>query len=653
MGEIKIMRPSFLKILLFLLLSLTLSFPVPLYSAEIDQVNNAQVSEQNISVTVPSPAIRDGTVKNESVMSIKDLGYANDVYLTGAMTEFNMYLPNFSGLSKTRAEFLLRFSGVLDSRSTFTILVDDIPLFTKTIGQTGYEPVVSFKTGHSTAEHIKITIRGHLLITGDICFDMPTRNLWMVISNKSKIYITAKYVDTHIANFFKTYDKDINIVPGKEEDRLNILPLIYNVNRLNDWKEINIRINEKPVKGMKNIITGDFSKDLELKKGNLYVSHNGLSLLKKDIVGSFIASSINKLNANPDKGRKKNEISLADMGVKGFTATGLGDVSFNVPVKFSAFSGIPSNLYLKLILNHTPVPESERAYLKVFLNGILIHALQLGDGGNIKSYNIKIPEDQLRGYNNNLNIVTSYTIGKGECKGSMQNLTLSVLDSSYFYFDGVERQGITPVVDVMGSMSGKVLILVDKNDMVNPAAYLMDILGKFNRAITDIDVLAWENIIPENYDFVILALNPESTKGLDVPLKIDQGKFTIINPLSHEEMFSSDYGNGFGVLQTFNKGKAKILLLSYYRDKTALEYMKDFNEDTLNRMFMLGNVVIFNQDMASFDVGEKYRVIYEEIRSTGYYWDKYKLLIILIVGSLALLFLYFIKKKIVRNEREN
>lgn len=628
MGEDKIKRQDFIRILILLLLTLTLIHPVSSFGEEIEQVNN-----------------------NQRVLSLNDLGYSKDIYLSGAVTEFNMYLPNYHGLSKARAEFLLRFAGVLDNRSTFTILVDDIPLFTNSISLTGYEPVVSFNIGHSRADHIKITLRGHLFITGDICYDLPTGNLWMVISNKSNIAIAAKNIDTQIANFFKTYDKDINIVAGKEVEGLNILPLIYNLNRLNSWKEVNISVNDHPVKGMKNIITGNFSKDIELKDGDLLVSNNGLSLLKSDLINSFITTSISNLNPKPVTEGKNNEISLMDMGIIGFTATGLGDLSFNVPIRFSSFSGIPRNLYMKLILNHTPVPESERAYLKVFLNGILIHANQLEGGGNIKSYNIKIPEDQLRGYNNNLNIVTSYFIGKGECKGSMPNLTISILDSSYFYFDGVERQGITPVVDVMGSMSGKALIMVDNNEMLKPAVYLMDLLGKFNREITDIDVLPWKGEIPENYDFVILALNPSSINNAEVPLKVNQGKFSIVNPLSKKEILTSEYSNSFGVLQTFDKGKAKVLLLSYYKDKTALEFMKGFDKDTLSRM--LGNVVIFNEDLASFDVGEKFRVEYKEIKSTGYYWDKYKLFIILIFGAFAIVFLYFIKKKIVRSEREN
>lgn len=640
MGKNKIKRQNFLKILIFLLLTMALSSVVLSYSADNEQIEHPQPIQQNIPITLPSV-----------VLSLNDLGYSKDIYLSGAMTEFNMYLPNYRGLSKTRAELFLRFSGVLDNRSTFTILVDDIPLFTKSIGLTGYEPVVSFNIGHSKADHTKITIRGHLFITGDICYDLPTGNLWMVISNNSKVFIAAKYIDTHIANFFKTYEKDINIVSDKEVVSLNILPLIYNLNRLYDWKEVNILINDKPVKGMKNIITGNFSKDIELKDGDLLVSNNGLSLLKKDLVGSYITPLINNFNLDPGEEGKKNEISLMDMGIKGFTATGLGDLSFNVPVRFSTFSGIPRNLYMKLILNHTPVPESERAYLKVFLNGILIHALQLEGGGNMKSYNIKIPEDQLRGYNNNLNIVTSYFISKGECKGSMPNLTISILDSSYFYFDGADRQGITPVVDVMGSMSGKVLIMVDNKDMLNPAVYLMDVLGKFNGEINNIDVLPWKGEIPENYNFVILALNPSGINNLNVPLKVNQGRFSIINPLSKNEMFSSEYSNGFGILQTFDKGKAKVLLLSYYKDKTTLEFMKDFDKDTLSRM--LGNVVIFNQDMASFDIGEKFRVVYKEIKSTGYYWDKYKLFIILIFGFLVILLLYFIKKNIVRSEKEN
>lgn len=598
----------------------------------------------------------------EKIISLEDLGYAKDVHLSGTNPEFNLYLTNYKGLKTAEAEMQVRLSDVLDERSTVTVLVDDVPLFTKGVSQTGREPTLSFGIRLSSADYVKVTLRGSFFITGDRCLDIPTGNLWMVVSNKSRLIMENDVISNSISSYFKNYDTNFNIVFDHEKVSLYVMPLMYYINKLNDWKNIRFSISDTPVEGMKNIMVGDYSKDVEVRDGNLFVSGNGVQMLKKELMDLYITSSLQSSLLNTDKDSEAKEMSFADAGIRGITMTGIGDLSFNVPVRYSFFSGVPRNLNMKLMLNHTPIPEGDKAFLKVFLNGIMIKAAQLSGGGSITSYTVKLPEEFLRGYNNNLNVVVSYFINRGDCKGSIPSMTLSILDTSYFYYDDVYRKKISAVIDVMGSMSGKVLVMVDNRNMLNYGIYLIDILGRFNREITSIDVVQMKRKgeILKGYNFIILLLNPVNAKGLNIPLKLNQGRFSIINPLTQKEVFrlergenvqvkeviGSEYSDGFGTLQTFDEGDSKILMLSYYKDINVLSFLKNIGKEDINKM--LGNVVIFNRDVASYEIGEKYRVIYKDVKSLEYYWNKFKLLIVLVIGIIVIAFLYGVNKKLVR-----
>ena len=598
----------------------------------------------------------------EKVVSLEDLGHAKDVYLSGTNPEFSLYLSNYRGLKTAKAQMQLRLSHVLDKKSTVTVLVNDVPLFTKSVEQIGHEPTLSFGIKLLSADYVKVTVRGSLFITGDICHDIPTGNLWMVVSNKSRFIMNDNFISDNISSYFKNYDTDFNIVFDNEKVSLSVIPLVYYINKLNDWKNINISICNTTIEGMRNIIVGNYDRDIEIRDGNLFVSGNGIQMLKKSLMNLYITSSLRNSLINTEEANRTKELSLANAGIRGITMTGIGDLSFNVPIRYSFFSGIPRNLNLKLMLNHTPIPEGDKAFLKIFLNGVLIKAEQLSGGGNITSYTVKIPEEFLKGYNNDLNIVVSYFINRGDCKGSIPSMTVSMLDSSYFYYDDVSRKKINTVTDVMGSMSGKVLVMIDDHNMLNFGIYLMDILGRFNRDIENIDIIQtnYKKEKMAGYDFVILLANPINAHEPNMPLKLNQGRFSIVNPLTQKELFnleqreslhtneiiSSEYADSFGILQTFDEGDSKILMLSYYNDINKLSFLEDIKKEDINKM--LGNVVVFNRDIASYEIGEKYRVIYKDVKTLGYYWNKFKLVMVLVIGLIVMAFLYLVNKKLVR-----
>lgn len=596
----------------------------------------------------------------EKTLYLEDLGYSRDLYLSGAVPEVSFYLPNHKGLKKLEANIDIRFSGVLDTASTITVLADDVPIFTKSLSKTGYESTLSFSLPAFKADYLKITLRGHLFITGDICVDTPTGNLWMVISNRSSFIGVVEGRKENIADFFGNYDKEFHIAYDHGKSGIDILALVYYLKKLNDWKKVSISVSDKQVEGVRNIIVGEYENDLEIKNSNLYVSWKGVPLLKKSLADLYITSALRSSSVYPGEAKKTKELSFRDAGIKNTTLTGIGDLYFTVPLKYTLFSGIPKNLHLNLMLNHSPVSKEDRAYLKFFLNGTLLKAVQLESGGGTNSYDIDLREDFLKGYDNSLNVVVSYYINRGECRGSFPKLTASMLDTSYFYYDASNKSKIHTVRDTMGSLSGDVLVMIDGSNMMGYGIRLMDLLSSFNGDISNVNVQPWKGEIPGGSDYVILLLNPDSTKNLRLPLQLHKKRFSILNPLTQkdvfntelkrfkpgQEVFGSEYVDGFGVFQTFDEKNSKVLLMSYYKDISSLDYLNKIGQKEISKL--LGNVVMFNQDMASYDIGEKYRVIYMDDKSIGYYWNKYKLLIILTGGLIIVAFLFYINKKLVR-----
>ena len=595
-------------------------------------------------------------------VSFEDMGYAKDVHLSGAAPEFSLYLTNPKGLKKATAEVILRLSDVLDETSTITVLIDNVPLFTKSLKQVGREPVLSFDVKLTRADYIKVAVRGHFQITGDVCIDIPTGNMWMVVSNKSRFMMENETGSDTIANFFRNFDRNYNIVFDRATVGFDVLPLVYHINKMNDWKNITVTTSDKLVEGMRNIVVGDYGRDMEIINGNLFLSGAGVQMIKKSLMDLYITSSVQNSAVSANEADRPKELSFADVGIKGTTMTGIGDLSFNAPLRYAFFSGVPRDLNLKLVLYHTPVPEEDRAFLKIFLNGVLIKAVQLKEAGGLATYEVKVPEELLKGYNNNLNVVASYSINRGDCKGSIPNMTISILDTSYFFYQEVSRERIGGISDVLGSMSGRVLVMLDDRNMLNYGIYLMDILGRFNRDISAIDTaqMRWQGVVPKGYDYVILLVNPVNAHGFNMPLVLNQGRFAIVNPLTRKKIFTaglvaeaqadetmgSDYSDGFGILQAFDDKDSKILMLSYYKDINALEFLKKFGREDVNKL--RGNVALFNHDIATYDVGEKYRVTYEDIKPLEYYWDRFKLVIVLALGLMVMAFLFGVYRKLVR-----
>jgi hypothetical protein len=144
---------------------------------------------------------------------------------------------------------------------------------------------------------------------------------------------------------------------------------------------------------------------------------------------------------------------------------------------------------------------------------------------------------------------------------------------------------------------------------------------------------------------VISFVSPTETKGNIIDLS--KGDFEIVNPLTQKIIFSSVPSESFSVI-TLNKFEGKPgLVFSYYKQYSGIEPL--FLYSLMEMLELSGNTAIASKDfIASYEVGKKLRVEYKSQKDFRYYWNKYKIWIVLLASVPITLFLSYVYRKLTR-----
>jgi hypothetical protein len=100
------------------------------------------------------------------------------------------------------------------------------------------------------------------------------------------------------------------------------------------------------------------------------------------------------------------------------------------------------------------------------------------------------------------------------------------------------------------------------------------------------------------------------------------------------------------VLQVFyNKAGTPILI---YSENDNASPFKDTN--LLSQQSLNGNVAIYkDHTWYPMEIGQKLRVVYPHQTDFEYYWVRYRLIICVLVGTLLIVFLFFIYHRLTGN----
>jgi hypothetical protein len=531
-----------------------------------------------------------------------ELGHEADLTLTGPNPQFTLFVPVYPQLQSVRIHVPLRFSPVMDRRSTVSVTVNDRIVSTTTLGALGESPVVdqTINVPKGTRGAMQIALVGRFFEKGDVCFDLDTSGFWMTVGHGG--ILTANTAPSGHAPFVRDFLRDyggriVVVVPanGGSELQYEALRLAYGLHQSNRWRRTTVTLADRPDPSARNVVLGTFSKALEMHGGDLYANADGVAVLQHRFDDLLVTTDVQTASTDARAGSDVHQQTFDELGFASQTLTGTGEMPFTTPLQFGRLGGMPQDLELHVALTHTPVLPEERAFVKVTMNGTLVRSFEFRPEGGEESYDVPIGQDLLRS-SNDLRVVPTYFYKRDACKGSYPRMTTSLLGTSSISWGSVVRRA-DGVGDFYNLASGRVVVLIGSSSDVSYAFSLLDGLGATNTSIRQLDVQPYDGTIPEGYDYAIVVAAPDRLSGVDLPLLPGAHEFTIKGESSGNVVYRARYAQPFGVLEVDSKG-SPALYATYWKDPSAAQGLSRIAPGELAEQ--AGDVVLFDQERATY-----------------------------------------------------
>ncbi len=555
--------------------------------------------------------------------SFKDINLlSDDMVLRGINPSYDFYVPVYKNLLRAYFSIIIFLPEYLRKDSSVSILVDDIPVRSLTLQDSGM-PVYIEARPRKNRDFIKVSIKGDLRLSNNICEDVFSDKPYIIISSASKVGFDYKPMED-IHTFLMDYGRSFCI-----EDQ-DLLPIAYYLSKVRsippmfEWGT-----SEKCEKIIKLS-----NSDTRLEGNVLYITKSTLEALQEGYKPLVFGKALEVKDIVSKKEQEYSTLSFRELGVSTSTVKGMANISFYIPFSTSSFGGMPDNLYLRLNFLHTPAHQKDKMELRVYLNQALIKTLPL-EGHGSRSIDIKIPTQELSYGHNTLVVNLVNFTSSDNCFGAVTQSALTVFDNSYFYWNSVSNQ-VKTIADFLRILNGRVGLLVEDKNMLPIALKFLSSLGEVNKSIQKIELFS--DGMASNYNFVVKFAKQENSKGL----------FEVYDPVDGRVIFSAKYYIPF-VFAYLSPKKVPELVFSYYGspDFVAISELYDIR-DYLN---LFGDVAVISTDyFASFETNKKLRLRYEGEKGLSYYWNKYKgLFVLLMAVPLLYLFIYTYKRLTRRN----
>jgi hypothetical protein len=467
----------------------------------------------------------------------------------------------------------MRFSPVMDRRSTITVSVNDRILSTRTLADMGANPSIdqTIPVPSGTRGALQIAVTGHFFEKGDICFDLDTNDFWMTVGRAGILTATtqARPHRPYVRDFFHDYGGSLTVVvPANASNDLTgrAIGLAYFLHQINRWRSTSVRIADRPDPGARNLVLGEFPSALEMRGPDLYANADGAATLEHQLEGLLVTDTVETASSEPPGAADTHAQTFEAMGFPSQTLTGTGELPFAVPLAFGRLGGMPADFALHLNVTHTPVVPEERAYVKVMVNGTLVRSFEFRPDGGEERYDVPVSPDLLRA-SNDVRIVPTYFYQHNACKGSYPRMTASLLGTSSFTWSSVERRSQS-IGEFFNLVSGRVVVLLGARTDASYAFALLDALGTVNTSIRQIDVQDYSGGIPSGYDYAIVVAAPERLSGADLPLQSNDQGFTVRDDAAKDVALRAQYAQPFGVLEVDAHG-SPALYATYWKDPSV------------------------------------------------------------------------------------
>lgn len=529
---------------------------------------------------------------------------SEDMVLRGINPSYDFYVPIYRNLKKVRISLRIFLPEYLRKDSSVSILVNDIPRYSLSMQDSG-KPVYIDIYPERGRDFAKISIRGNLRLSNNVCEDVFSDRPYLILSADSTlnlVYSPAEDINT----FLMDYGRHFCI----EDKRL--LLLVYYLSKIRTIPPV---FEWGTKEGCEKVIALSSGKT-RLEGNTLHISQKTLQALLVGYRPFIFGKSLSVQQVVEREKNKDNTIYLRDLSVRTSTVKGMSNLSFYIPFSTAVFGGMPDTLYLMLNFSHTPAHQKDHMELRVYLNDALIQSIPL-EGYGRRSLNIKIPTQELSYGQNSLVINLVNFTSSDSCFGATTQSALTVFDDSYFYWNSVSRD-VSTISDFLRIINRDVGVLVEEERMLPFAVHFLSMLARINRSIENIELVEGTN--SRKYDFLIRFGKKASGGEL----------FEVYDPISAKVIFSAMYSEPFMFAMLEKKAVPELVFLSYGNpDTRQLSTMYDIRDYTN----LFGNIAVISDSyFASFDTLQKLRMRYEGQKGIGYYWNKYRLLILLILA---------------------
>ncbi|MCF2970142.1 cellulose biosynthesis cyclic di-GMP-binding regulatory protein BcsB [Synechococcus sp. Nb3U1] len=598
------------------------------------------------------------TAQREETISLQTLGYSRSVVLQGASPEFNLGIPApIGGLDPSASFVQLRLdpSPVLDPESTVRVLINREPVRVFSIGQLRANPVVQVPIPDLPPgeRFINLSVQPFLTISGDICQDINTGNLFLIVGRDSFFQVVPRIPESTVADFFRPLYNQLSLVvpadlsPESAQAALWLYSLLAH-----QFPETPILWTKGSGSGPRVVLESpDFAPQLQRQGSTLRVaaSPEAIRALAAEWGRPGLLSGSVPLNSAPASapiplGSRR---SLRQLGFGDPTLRGIGTQSLLLNFDLAQLGGRPRDLALQLNAVMTSVEGrlGDRLNGLVFLNGVLLQTYNL-TGRTQLNESLRLPSGLLRRANT-LELRFDYAPSQGSCRGALTPLTLQLRgDSSAFSWSGYEAP-VGELQEIPALLEGSGQLFLGDPDLLASAAYLLGALSRLSPQ----PLLPTLQLLSEPVSrsplgdaaWGLIVAGPEQV-DLNTPIRLGS-QFEILNPLNQQAVLAVQPEDELGLLQYFLLGGKPTLWLSWWgSNPTLAERLSRSLADprTLLASQMQGNVVTAYAaapdltQVQSWDLsGQTYQVRYPDRLDWRLLLWRYRFLLVIAVALLG------------------
>ena len=577
----------------------------------------AMLAASALIVIAGVPARAAAPAGNVSV-PFSELGYRDGVTVAGVAPSVTFDLPRYASLQSAALRLELHVSAAADAQSTIAVAVNGKQTYAKTLSEIGHDArlVIPLPVPASDAELFAITVSGALTVTGDPCANESSRKLFLRIGRDSAIVMRTRSGGSAEA-FFRDYRGAVAVSGSTGDVQLAAVP--YRLDRLEPWHRIDATLVAAPPKTGRALVIAE----------NAVTARSG-DVLR--IAPQALATLPEPLGQTPV--RHIDTVAFGDLHQHLGSATGTGDLAFDVPLAGSVTGGVPQRLVVHAAVMHSALPAGVSATLQVLVNGVLTGARDLGSTAATQTIDVAVPPS-LVGPSNNVRVLVATDIPAGVCAGAASAITASLLDTSSFSWSGVRRRPPS-VESFISALNGNVAVLIAPG-FTRAAFHVLGEIGKLNAAIVRLDVQPWSGAVPDGYDYALVFAPPDRLAGVQLPLRPDAAQFTLVNPTDNRDVLSAAPDTPVAIAQLGVANQTPVLAFTYHGDGgVALASLERVHAGQLARQ-VADVTVVSGNDVTVYDVGEKLRPSYADDLTPDMIWSRVKLGVALVLLVLIVL----------------